>query len=687
VRLLRALARSFVSLRYPIEAALIGLFFVQALRFLIGTLYSHVASASIFPAIDPTLVDPNIPGLLEPAIVSAELTLLVYMLALPLLTLFLGRVRIVLLIAAIGAAVARALLNQNAAAFSAAAAAAFTLGFALVYLSLLIRWNGRFVPYFFIGGFGADQFIRAFGNTLDPSWSAQYATIQLVLSALVILLSLVNTFRREPEVVERHLLPFWGGLGLGGLLFLELSLLALPNAIAGRADVDYTLFVPFVLLATLLPLVPQVRQWGRQFLGLFDAGLRGWAWMLLVVLLVVFGTRFTGVFGGVMLVIAQFCVSMMWWWLIRPQAEKERNISGLWLPVSMLLLSLLIVCDLFTYEYAYVRDFSAQFRFLNSFLPALLRGFRGLGLAVILLAVFFAALPMVQMRLRIPWRGGTFLQSLFAFFVVVAASAGAAYAARPIVVSPVQNVDRLRVATYNIHAGYNEFFNYNLEAIAQNIRDSGADVVLLQEIEAGRLTSFSVDQPLWLGRRLQMDVRFFPTNEGLQGLAVLSRVPIVYDDGRLLTSIGSQTGLQRVQIAPDEGVITVYNTWLGLLAERVGSTTEDQERDQQQQLAEIIQYIALDHTASRGVLGRTIVGGTFNNIPDSQVAQQMLELGFFDPFAGMPSLLSDTFWQTTRRARLDYLWLYNLGEGIGAIATESHASDHRLAVVEVAITR
>ena len=145
---MRALVRSFVSLRYPLEAALAGLFFVQAIRFLIGTLYSHIASASIFPAIDPSLVNPGIPGLLEPAVVSAELTLLVYMVALPLLVLILGRFRVLLMIAAVGVAIARGLMNQDISAFSQTAAAGFTFGFGLLYLAMLIRWNGRSMPYF-----------------------------------------------------------------------------------------------------------------------------------------------------------------------------------------------------------------------------------------------------------------------------------------------------------------------------------------------------------------------------------------------------------------------------------------------------------------------------------------------------------------------------------------------------------
>ena len=55
----------------------------------------------------------------------------------------------------------------------------------------------------------------------------------------------------------------------------------------------------------------------------------------------------------------------------------------------------------------------------------------------------------------------------------------------------------------------------DLEAVARTIQESGANVVLMQEVEAGRMTSFGVDQSLWLARRLGMDRRFYATNEGL----------------------------------------------------------------------------------------------------------------------------------------------------------------------------
>lgn len=674
-----------------LEAALVGVFFVQALRLLIGLLYSRVASAGLVSTLDPASIEPGIAGIVTAATVSSEMTFLVYMLALPLLAVFLGRLRWLIVVGAVIAAVGRALMIADTSV-SQAVAASLTVGGALLYIAMLVRHRAQTLPYLFIVGFGVDQLLRAMGNTLDPSWSPGYYTYQVVLSMAVVGLSLVTTYRglrSEPDVdvsLNRGLLPIWGGIGMGALLFLELALLALPNAIAGRSGGDYTTLVPLTLAATLLPLIPWVRVLARRFIGTFDGDIRGWIWMLTAALFIVLGTRIQGLVASIVLVLAQFAVSMMWWWLVRPQAEQERrrNFSGLWVIVGAVILALLVAGDSFTYEYAYVRDLAPQFNALNQVVPPLLRGFRGLGLGVLLLAVFLAALPMTQTRKRVPWPSGTFNQTLLGIVVVAAASYGAGLAARPPLVAAVRNVDTIRVGTYNIHAGFNEFFAYTLEDIARNIEASGANVVLLQEIEAGRLSSFGVDQSLWLARRLGMDTRFYPTNEGLQGLAVLSNIEIVYDDGRLLSSTGQQTGLQRVQVRPDAGVITFYNTWLGLLLQSAEGI-EEQEQDQQRQLNETFAFIAGDHPG--GNLGRIVIGGTFNNTPTSPLIQQMRDTGFVDPFAGLPIELSGTLWRTGLRARLDYLWVRPPLLATSAIAIANNASDHRMAVIEVQIAR
>ena len=679
------------------EAGVIGLFFIQALRLLIGLLYGQVAGATALSALDPASIIPGTPIPADPATVTNDLTLLGFMVLLPLAGFLIGQYRFMIPVSVIVVAIGRALMPADTP-FTIMSASALTVMGGLLYLVVIVRHRLRSLPYFFVLGFAADQVFRAVGNTFDPSWSPAYAQIQLVLSVGIVILSILFLILKmrpslgndetgeETSAVspDYGLLPFWSAIGLGGALFLELSLLALPNAIAGRADLDYTTLAPFLAAATLLPIIPTVRGIGRSFISTFEGGTRGWLWLLLTVLTLIIGLRVAGF--GAALVVAQFFVSMIWWWIGRPKAARERNFGGLWVIFTLLVFGALVVADNFTYEYAFVRDFVGDFRFLNDVIPPLLRGFRGLGLGVILLAAFLTMLPMIQMRRRVPWMNGTVIGSIAALVIVAATSAGVAYAARPPIV--IQNNAELRIGTYNIHSGFSEFYAFDLEAIASTIDQSGATIVLLQEIESGRLTSFGVDQPLWLARRLGMDRRFFPTNEGLQGLAVLSDLPIAFEDGNLLPSAGAQTGVQRVQVQPEAGVVvTLYNTWLSPLLEISESDNQiaAQEQDQNLQLNALFGVVAAHHPG--GVLGRTVIGGTFNNVPDSDLLAQMRIAGFEDPFAGYPIELGATFVRSgLPRARFDYIWLRNLSS-VGVGVSNTTASDHRLAVVGVDITR
>lgn len=680
-----------------LELSLIGMFFIQSLRFLIGSLYGQIAGASILTVLDPALIPDGTPGVIDPATLQGQIVLLGVMIGLPLLGLLLGRARWLLVGAALLAVLGRALMSVEGAPVPPLVGAALTAGGGLLYITLLVRQRATWLPYFFILALALDQIVMAWGNTLNPLWSPVFAPVVLALAGGAAAVVMLGTIAGRPDETQdeessrqppdRGLLTFWGGIGLGALLFLELSLLALPNAVAGRAGVEYGLFVPLLLAATLLPIIPRVRAGARNWLGMFDSGARGWLWLLLLVLLLVIGTRLQGIIGGAALVLAQFVASLTWWWLVRPQAAKERNLSGLWMVAAVFVFAVLVIFDVFTYEYAFVRNLAPPLDSLNAFIPPLLRGFRGMGLAVLLFAGFLASLPLIMTTLRIPWpaRESSLMRSLQMLAVVLVFSGGGWALARPPVVTGVFGVNEVFVGTYNIHGGYNEFFHYDLEAIARVIIRSRANVVLLQEVEAGRLTSFGVDQSLWLARRLGMDRRFFATNEGLQGLAVLSNIPIVYHDGSYLTSVGSQTGLQRVQVQPDEGAITLYNTWLGPLL--AGDDINQQESEQRTQLNEIFAIISEHHPS--GQLGRTILGGTFHNVPDSPLITRLRSTSFNDPFAGLPLDLSATFARTgVGRARLDYLWLWEqnlVPTGVGVL--EDRASDHMMAVAGLLVRR
>lgn len=668
-----------------LETALIGLFFIQALRFLVGAIYARTAGASTVLALQA--IGAELPSFAPvPGQVQAEIAFLGYALLLPLISLLFGRWKPTLFISAIVVALGRALMFEGGSftlgAFTAVQGAALAVGGGLMYAAIVVRHRAWALPYLFVIGMAADQVFRAVGNSADPSLTAAYQPVQLGLSALTIVISLIAALwssRRPAVTTDRGLLPFWAGIGIGGLLFVQLSLLGVPNAAAGRAGaVDlYPIAVPLVLAATALPLIPAVRGWARGFIGVFDGNLRGWLWLLIVVLLIVVGTRTTGLPALIALALAQFAVTMVWWWLVRPRGEKERVAAGLWVVIGAGVFTLMAAMDIFTYDYAFVRDFTGDAAFLNQIVTPLLRGFRGLGLGVILLGAFFAVLPMTQNPRRIPWQGGSALLSLVVFVIGAGAVTGAALAAQPPLVTATFNVSEARIGTYNIHSGSDEFFTPTLPSIAATIQESGANIVLLQEVDAGRLTSFGVDQSLWLARRLGMDRRYFGTNEALHGLAILSNIPIAFHDGVLLTSLGQQTGAQRAQILvrPDVG-LTVYNTWLGYLFETTGTGLEAQQQDQESQLGQIVGWIDT-HFPNRA-WGRLIVGGTFNNVPDSPLIGSMTALGFRDPSAGLPLELSATLVRTgLSRARFDYLWLYNI-DSLGPFTLPSPASDHRM---------
>lgn len=673
-----------------VESALLGLFFVQALRFLIGMLYTRTAGASLLSALNAIGVQPLVDSAPSQAQVNAEVAFTVAMLALPLLALLLVRWRPVILLPVLLMVVGRVLVNQPAA-ISSTQAAALVVGAGLMYVAFVARWRATLLPLFFVLGLAGDQLLRAAGNTLDPStFSNGYAPIQFALSVLVAIVAIIGLLwdRRIPLPPRPHpryaLIPFWGGLGIGGLLFIQLALLSLPNAIAAKADYDYALLVPLLLVATLLPAVPGVRGLMRNFLDNFDGGVRGWLWMLLSMLLVVLGTRLSGLLAAAALLAAQFAITLMWWWVVKPLGERDRSFSGLWLLLAAGIFSLLVVGDLFTYEAPYVRDLGGNLVFLNDIIPPLLRGFQGMGLAVLILSVFLAALPMTQTRRRIPWTGGTRAATTFGAAAVLVAALLGWWLARPPTIQGAPGEGTIRVGTYNIHGGTDEFFTPSLNAIADTILRSGSNVLMLQEAEAGRLTSFGVDQSLWLARRVGMDRRFYPTVEGLRGLAVLSNLPIAYDDGTMLPGAGEATGLQRVQVTPNpDTVVTLYNTWLTYLQEPTGDMTlEDQESAQQAQLDAIFAAIASQHP--NGVLGRTILGGTFNNVPDSDLLDQVRAAGFSDPFSGLPIELSATLVrQGLPPARIDYVMLRNLSPAEGVLVLNSSASDHRLAVTGV----
>ena len=137
---------------------------------------------------------------------------------------------------------------------------------------------------------------------------------------------------------------------------------------------------------------------------------------------------------------------------------------------------------------------------------------------------------------------------------------------------PVENPspkNEFKFMTYNIHFGVGMDDLLNLERIAQNIlsEDIDPDVIGLQEVETGRITSHGIDMALWLARRLNMYYFYFPAiNEHAYGLALLSKYPITSATGYRIPSISLERVLIHGVVMINETLeIDVFVTHLGLL--------------------------------------------------------------------------------------------------------------------------
>jgi endonuclease/exonuclease/phosphatase family metal-dependent hydrolase len=697
-----------------LEAGIVGWLLVQAVRFVYATLYARASSADLVQRVANPASLSGVPGVVERATVQGEILTLIILLLLPLLSLIIHRWEISIPFAVLLVALGRAMALQTAGLQMPGAS--LVVGAGLLYLALIIIRRPAFFPSMLLLGFAADQLVRAFDHTYDHTWQSDYrlvlsrdlnaeievgTLIPLVSISLIIFTILVwwteysaSRAERDQEGYAPPLngsMNLWGGLALGAVLYLEFTLLGLPNVVARWSETDYTGIVPWLLAATLLPLVPEVRDQARRFAGMFDGAWRGWLWALLLAFLLVVGRRFDGIPAGIALVFAQFLVGLTLWWLVQTGITK-RNATGLMIVVGVIGFAALAVGDYFTYDYAYVRDLAEPYQNVGD----LLRAFRNMGLGLALIAALVLSIPMILARRRIPWRGGRGLYTFAGLALVLVMSfAGATAAVGNVVRRPV-NPDCLRVATFNIHGGYSQFFDPNLERVAQLTELNGVDILMLQEVETGRMSSYGIDQVLWLARRLDMESVFYPQNEALQGLAVLSRVPIVDMFGLDLPSQGNQAAVMHVILDPERlvadplagqvGNLHIYNAWLGFReVMRDGQPVPEGEQDQNIQLQTMLNWIAAWHGPAW--TDRIILGGTFNFGPDSPLYAALDAPAILDPFAGLRAEDTKTVYLVDgTAARYDYLWTFNVpltSAGIDNSPEAANASDHRSAIIAI----
>jgi len=308
-----------------------------------------------------------------------------------------------------------------------------------------------------------------------------------------------------------------------------------------------------------------------------------------------------------------------------------------------------------------ILSFSLAFAFTY---PYTLAMFKGAGLPVMLVSSALACLPILfptaenlRKRSAENWlpRGvaalaGLILVTAFAF-------------PRPLSLKTAGPT--LRAATYNIHYGYDTPWHLSLEAQARAIEAAGADIVALQEVDAGRATSYMIDDALWLGRRLGMAAVYQPTVEHLTGIGLLSRFPVLEIEGRMLPAEEEPTAILRVRLLIGDQPVDAYAVWLGLTPEERAAQIE----------------AALRFIQETAPAGPATFGGDFNSTPDSPVYAAIAATGFTDPFVALGRDNPPTSPAINPEHRIDFVWLRGLTP-IDAVVSASLASDHRMVVVE-----
>jgi len=513
------------------------------------------------------------------------------------------------------------------------------------YLATRIRVDARQVARALIVGLVADQLLRAAGQTFDVTLRSGWWPGQVVVSAALCLLAgwLYVKHPTEGEIAGAKL-DLRTGIAWGSWLFLETSLLAFPNALARWSSGPYLAFATCVPLVMVLVLFEE-----DAWLGL--RGRIGGAAML-AVLVVGLGAGYlmAGVPAFLGLVAAQAVAVVLLLSYLRPDHSRQQDRTGPGLAMGGILFLILGFFWAFAFTYAYTLDV-----------------FRGVGLPVFLAAGLLAGLPSLRSAAQ---TGPVELSSRRRRIAMWGTGLGVVALilamnwprSRP----QLEEDGLFRAATYNIHYGYDGNWLLKLEAQAQAIEAAGADVVALQEVDAGRPTSYMIDDARWLAHRLGMGVVYMPCMEHLTGIALLSRYPIVDYDKLLLPSDLEQTGIIWAKVDLGGQQVNAFAIWMGL---------EPEERAQQINAA--LAFIATH-------AGPAVFGGDFNSTPDSPVYAQIAGAGLTDPFVtlGLGSPPTDPAVDPTKR--IDFVWLRDLTP-VAAEVSEALASDHRMVVVEVSI--
>ena len=508
------------------------------------------------------------------------------------------------------------------------------------YLALCLRRDSKGLGQALIWGLLVEYTLRVLGDSFD--WSLHDGSLVYVAFwvGLAVILALYLDRRESEREIAGPGIAWPLALAFGVFLFLETTLLALPSAVARYSSLDYPLIAILLFIASAGVLIPGLP-------GLLDPLLsRRRTQVILMTLGAVgflVGYFLDGWLAAVGLILSQLIVIVSMLYIMEGHTAHERATH--WrLSLGMILMLVLNFFSAFAFTYPYTLSLMRDQGWLVHLA------------ALIILSLGVIAIPLNEAeRGRSDSRLPSTLALVFVAIIVVGV-----WPRTPEVLPD----GTLRVATWNIHYGYDDDWHTNLQEMATVIADEGVDVIALQEVDTGRMTSYSSDNAYFLARRLGMQVVYLPAVEHLTGIALLYKGSRAPSDLTFVTSTQEQTGVVHAALNWGSSGLDAYGIWMGL-----------SDEDTLRQIDEALAFIGPKSTA--------VFGGDFNANPGDPEIDAVRATGFADPFALLgvenPAPTSPAI---DPQSRIDFVWLRGLIPQ-RAWVSESLASDHRMVVVEV----
>jgi endonuclease/exonuclease/phosphatase family metal-dependent hydrolase len=234
----------------------------------------------------------------------------------------------------------------------------------------------------------------------------------------------------------------------------------------------------------------------------------------------------------------------------------------------------------------------------------------------------------------------------------------------------------LRVLVFNIHAGKDAAGTDNIPGLADLIRTTAADVVLLQEVDRGTNRSGKVDQVQVLIDRTKFAGTFgrsLDFDGGQYGIAILARRPIHFNQAFDLRVDPVQTRAGGSH-EPRAALVASVETLRGRL--QVVTTHLDPSAEQTYRLQEVLELLNVVRPRASEYTP-VIVGGDFNAEPTSDVIKRMRDAGLRDAWTECGQGDGFTYPADKPAKRIDYLFLTNPLRCTSARVVDTQISDHR----------